>query len=117
MARSRAGASRGTAPPLPKVRSSVPAESSVRSSSTSSCGRNSFLTHRREGLLVFLLVPPRFSHLANVLWNIASSGWNSPGLRYNENAIAPGAQTRRPAEAGPVSRLLGGEDSLAAFLS
>src|SRR5262245_28388139 len=30
------------------------------------------------------------------------------GLRYNENAIAPGAQTERPGDAGPVRALLGG---------
>jgi hypothetical protein len=30
------------------------------------------------------------------------------GLRYNENAIAPGAQTERREDAGPVRSLLGG---------
>jgi hypothetical protein len=30
------------------------------------------------------------------------------GLQYNENATAPGAQTERRCEAGPVRDLLGG---------
>jgi hypothetical protein len=30
------------------------------------------------------------------------------GLRYNEKAIAPGAQTERPGDAGPVQASLGG---------
>jgi hypothetical protein len=33
------------------------------------------------------------------------------GLRYNEKAIDPGAQTERRGEAGPVRLLLSGEDS------
>src|SRR5437016_7528158 len=37
------------------------------------------------------------------------------GLRYNENATVPGAQTERRGEAGPVSVLLRGWDSPAAF--
>jgi hypothetical protein len=38
------------------------------------------------------------------------------GLRYNENAIASGAQTERRGEAGPGRGLLGGETSPAALL-
>src|SRR5262249_29249201 len=38
------------------------------------------------------------------------------GLRYNEKAIAPGAQTKRPGDAGPVRALLGGENAPAALL-
>src|SRR5262249_24077993 len=38
------------------------------------------------------------------------------GLPYNENVIAPGAQTTSLGDAGPVSALLGGMDSPAAFL-
>jgi len=38
-----------------------------------------------------------------------------PGLRYNEKAIYPGAQTERRGLAGPVRDLLGGETSPAAF--
>src|SRR5262245_66599401 len=38
------------------------------------------------------------------------------GLRYNENAIAVGAQTERRGLAGPVSFLLRGWDSPAAFI-
>jgi len=30
------------------------------------------------------------------------------GLRYHEKAIAPGAQTKRPGDAGPVRASLGG---------
>ena len=37
------------------------------------------------------------------------------GLRYNEKANDPGAQTERRGEAGPVSVLLRGWDSPAAF--
>jgi hypothetical protein len=37
------------------------------------------------------------------------------GLRYNDNAIAAGAQTERRDLAGPVRDLLGGETSPAAF--
>jgi hypothetical protein len=37
------------------------------------------------------------------------------GLRYNEEANAPGAQTKRRGEAGPVSVLLRGWDSPADF--
>jgi hypothetical protein len=37
------------------------------------------------------------------------------GLRYNENAIAAGAQTERRGLAGPVGDLLGGENPPAAF--
>jgi hypothetical protein len=37
------------------------------------------------------------------------------GLRYNERAIAPGAQTERRGDAGPVRLLLGGEDSPPVF--
>jgi hypothetical protein len=39
------------------------------------------------------------------------------GLRYNDNAIGLGAQTERRGLGGPVRDLLGGETSLAAFLS
>src|SRR6516165_130292 len=39
------------------------------------------------------------------------------GLRYNEKAIAPGAQTERRGLAGPVRTLLGGEDSPADFVN
>jgi len=38
------------------------------------------------------------------------------GLRYNDNADDPGAQTERPGVAGPVRVLLGGGDAPAAFL-
>jgi hypothetical protein len=38
------------------------------------------------------------------------------GLRYNDNAIAAGAQTERRGLAGPVRDLLGGETSPAAFI-
>src|SRR5439155_16750448 len=38
------------------------------------------------------------------------------GLRYNERANDPGAQTERRGEAGPVSVLLRGWDSPAAFV-
>src|SRR5438477_11753973 len=38
------------------------------------------------------------------------------GLRYNEKANDPGAQTERRGEAGPVSVLLRGWDSPAAFI-
>jgi hypothetical protein len=31
-----------------------------------------------------------------------------PGLRYNKNVIAPGAQTKRRDDAGPVRTVLGG---------
>src|SRR5207249_6292080 len=50
--------------------------------------------------------------------NQESSHGNTPvaGLRYNENAIAPGAQTVRPGDAGPVRALLGGENAPAAFV-
>jgi hypothetical protein len=37
------------------------------------------------------------------------------GLRYNVKVHAPGAQAERPGDARPVSALLGGENSLAAF--
>jgi hypothetical protein len=37
------------------------------------------------------------------------------GLRYNQKVIAPGAQTERRGDAGPVSVLLRGWDSPAAF--
>ena len=36
------------------------------------------------------------------------------GLRYNKNVIAPGAQTKRRDDAGPVRTLLGGTTSPAA---
>jgi hypothetical protein len=39
------------------------------------------------------------------------------GLRYNEKAIGPGAQTERRGDAGPVSVLLVGGDSPAAFFA
>jgi hypothetical protein len=39
------------------------------------------------------------------------------GLRYNEEANDPGAQTERRGEAGPVRVLLRGWDAPAAFLS
>jgi hypothetical protein len=39
------------------------------------------------------------------------------GLRYNEKAIAIGAQTERRGEAGPGRDLLGSETSPAAFQS
>jgi hypothetical protein len=39
------------------------------------------------------------------------------GLRYNENAIAVGAQTERRGLAGPVRDLLGGETAPAALLA
>jgi hypothetical protein len=39
------------------------------------------------------------------------------GLRYNEKAIAVGAQTERRGLAGPVRDLLGGETSPAAFFA
>src|SRR5438132_9289579 len=39
------------------------------------------------------------------------------GLRYHEKAIAPGAQTERRGEAGPVSVLFRGWDSPAAFVN
>jgi len=39
------------------------------------------------------------------------------GVRYNEKANDPGAQTERRGEAGPVSALLGRENSPAAFVS
>jgi hypothetical protein len=38
---------------------------------------------------------------------LLSNDW-SFGLRYKEKAIAPGAQTERPGDAGPVRALLGG---------
>jgi hypothetical protein len=38
------------------------------------------------------------------------------GLRYNEKVIDPGAQTERRGDAGPVSNLLVGGGSPAAFL-
>jgi hypothetical protein len=38
------------------------------------------------------------------------------GLRYNEKANDPGAQTERRSEAGPVRVLLRGWDSPAAFV-
>jgi hypothetical protein len=38
------------------------------------------------------------------------------GPRYNKKAIAAGAQTERRGGAGPVSALLGGENSPADFL-
>jgi hypothetical protein len=38
------------------------------------------------------------------------------GLHYQERAIAPGAQTERRGDAGPVRNLLGGLASPAAFL-
>jgi hypothetical protein len=39
------------------------------------------------------------------------------GLQYNEKANVLGAQTERRGEAGPVSALLGGVNSPAAFVS
>jgi len=39
----------------------------------------------------------------------------APGLRYNENAIAPGAQTGRPGDAGPVRASLGGKNRTGRF--
>jgi hypothetical protein len=38
------------------------------------------------------------------------------GLRYNENTIAPGAQTERLGDAGPVRTLRGSLTSPAIFL-
>jgi hypothetical protein len=39
------------------------------------------------------------------------------GLRYNENAIAAGAQTERRGVSGPVRNLLRGEDSPAGLFT
>jgi hypothetical protein len=41
-------------------------------------------------------------------------GWVGP--RYNENGIRPGAQTKRPGSAWPVSDLLGGNNSPATLV-
>src|SRR5437660_10190166 len=48
--------------------------------------------------------------------NMAKVSFFRFGLRYNEKATVPGAQTERRGEAGPVSVLLRGWDSPAAFL-
>jgi hypothetical protein len=41
-------------------------------------------------------------------WNFIGQSHSRGGLRYNKDAIAPGAQTERPGDAGPVRALLGG---------
>src|SRR5438132_13327981 len=49
--------------------------------------------------------------------NMAKVSFFRFGLRYNEKATDPGAQTERRGEAGPVSVLLRGWDSPAAFVN
>src|SRR5262245_22559505 len=48
--------------------------------------------------------------------HIAGSPVRGGGLRYNDGANTPGAQTERRGEAGPVRVLLGGGHAPAAFL-
>src|SRR5262249_54756748 len=93
-----------TRPPCPKVGSSWPADGARRSSSCSRTGRA-----RRAGVcLRRRLGEPAVegdfarSHEENHMMFLLSE----TGLRYNENAIAIGAQTERRGLAGPVSVLL-----------
>jgi hypothetical protein len=44
------------------------------------------------------------------------TGFRFAGLRYNEKAIATGAQTRRPGDAGPVRVSLRGKNLTGRFL-
>jgi hypothetical protein len=46
---------------------------------------------------------------------VVPPNWNS-GLRYHQEAIAPGAQTERPGEAGPVGASLGGKNLTGALI-
>src|SRR5262245_48116720 len=86
----------------------------MRSSSfsTSSCGRKHDARVRRRVRPSLAQIDVRFrSQAMNDMMFLLLQ----PGLRYNENAIAVGAQTERRGLAGPVRDLLGGETSPAAL--
>src|SRR5262249_48366011 len=92
---------------MPAIRSetvaAVKLDGTVRSSSCSrpSLRRRDRAAGGRPGLR------PR-SQRSTMSCNFMASLHVRRGLRYNENAIAPGAQTERPGDAGPVRASLGG---------
>src|SRR5262249_26052981 len=107
-----------TSPPVPKVGSSWPAEGASRSSSRS---RSGLARRDREALRPPPAEPARRGDRGgrerrqeeNRMVHLLSEN----GLRYNERAIDPGAQTERRGKAWPVRVLLRGCDAPAASSS
>src|SRR5262249_51521855 len=105
--------SRSDPSPLSRLFKTVSVLGRLRSSSTSSRGtkvclraagflRRSWRTRPRP-----VRSEPEFQPRNQDARNIFEPPTRT-GLRYNEKAIAPGAQTERPGDAGPVRASLGG---------
>src|SRR5713101_8417357 len=89
--------------PLSRLFRTVSVLSRHRSSSTSRRGRQDWRLRTWTGLFTLRPMPQTDLLFRSQLSNIVHLLFRQVGLRYNENAIAPGAQTERRGEAGPVS--------------